>query len=150
MSEKGGYKNIDPHGGVKFKDGNKAAEKWTEELALIFADSLISWMNEADENIFYEEFIFMVAKKMPEFEIFKINVDTPGYLSRTYTSFLERIEEAKKIQELKLKKFGAFDKLNVSMAKFLLSAEHGLSEKSRTEVEHVNVPIFDIKPKKKK
>ena len=141
MSEKGGYKNIDPHGGVKIKKGDKIAQKWTEELALIFADSLISWMNEADENIFYEEFIFMVAKKMPEFEIFKINVDTPGYLSKTYSSFLERIEEAKKIQELKLKKFGAFDKLNVSMAKFLLSAEHGLTEKREETVNHKGIDV---------
>lgn len=142
--KKGGNRNIDPHGGVKFKIGDKAAKKWTEELALIFADSLINWMNEADENIFYEEFIFMVAKKMPEFAIFKINVDTPGYLSRTYSSFLDRIEEAKKIQELKLKKFGAFDKLNASIVKFLLNAEHGLSEKTRSEVEMKSTNIINL------
>lgn len=139
--KKGGYKNIDPHGGVKFKVGDKAAQKWTEELALLFADALINWMNEADENIFYEEFIFMVAKKMPEFEIFKININTPNYLAKSYSSFLERIKEAQKIQEIKLKKFGAFDKLNASIVKFLLNAEHGIKETTVSEVEmNVSTP----------
>ena len=139
--KKGGYKNIDPHGGVKFKVGDKAAQKWTEELALLFADALINWMNEADENIFYEEFIFMVAKKIPEFEIFKININTPNYLAKNYSSFLERIKEAQKIQEIKLKKFGAFDKLNASIVKFLLNAEHGIRETTVSEVEmNVSTP----------
>lgn len=139
--KKGGHKNIDPHGGVKFKVGDKAAQKWTEELALLFADALITWMHEADENIFYEEFIFMVAKRMPEFEIFKININTPNYLAKCYSSFLERIKEAKKIQEIKLKKFGAFDKLNASIVKFLLNAEHGIKETTVSEVEmNVSTP----------
>ena len=133
-----------------FQKGNKAAEKWTEEKALNFGQEMLQWMLTADENIFFEEFIFMVAPFLDDYENITINVDTPAYLSKKFKSFFELQEKSRKLQELKLKKFGSFDKLNVSMAKFLLSAEHGLSEKSRTEVEHVNVPIFDIKTKKKK
>ena len=133
-----------------FQKGNKAAEKWTEEKAINFGQEMLQWMLSADENIFFEEFIFMVAPFLDDYENITINVDTPAYLSKKFKSFLELQEKSRKLQELKLKKFSSFDKLNVSMAKFLLSAEHGLSEKSRTEVEHVNVPIFDIKPKKKK
>ena len=132
-----------------FQKGNKAAEKWTEEKALNFGQEMLQWMLTADENIFFEEFIFMVAPFLDDYENMSIRVDTPAYLANKFETFSKLQGKARKLQEIKLKKFGSFDKLNVSMAKFLLSAEHGLSEKSRTEVEHVNVPIFDIKPKKK-
>ena len=133
-----------------FQKGNKAAEKWTEERAFNFGLKMLEWMDSADENIFFEEFIFMVAPKLDEYKDVSILANTPSYLANKFESFSHLLETARKTQEIRLKKFSSFDKLNVSMAKFLLSAEHGLSEKSRTEVEHVNVPIFDIKPKKKK
>ena len=133
-----------------FQKGNKAAEKWTEERAFNFGLKMLEWMDSADENIFFEEFIFMVAPKLDEYKDVSIFATTPAYLANRFESFSNLLETARKTQEIRLKKFSSFDKLNVSMAKFLLSAEHGLSEKSRTEVEHVNVPIFDIKPKKKK
>ncbi len=55
---------------------------------------------------------------------------------KKFSSFAERLEKAKEIEKLRLKKFGAFDKLNANIVKFLLSAEYGMSEKSRQEVEH--------------
>jgi len=48
-------------------------------------------------------------------------------------------------KKIKLKKFSAFDKLNPSIAKFLLSAEYGLSEKTKTEntgsIQITSVPL---------
>ena len=145
MSEKGGYKNIDPHGGVKFKEGNRAAEKWTEERALAFGNEMINWMTSADENIFFDEFIFLIAPSLPDYGDVSIFTTTPAYLANKYSSFSNLLERARKIQETRLKKFGAFDKLNASIVKFLLSAEHGLSEKSI--IESTNTTDINISPK---
>ena len=119
--------------GVMFKEGNKAAEKWTEERALDFANEMIDWMSADEKNVFFEEFIYIVAPKLSNYLDITFSVDTPSYLARKYPSFLERIGRAKKIQEVKLKKGGAFDDMNASIVRFLLSAEHGLSEKSIVE-----------------
>ena len=132
-----------------FQKGNKAAEKWTEERAITFGMEMLMWMDSADENIFFEEFIFMIAPKLLKYSDVSIFATTPAYLANRFESFSNLLERARKIQEVRLKKFGAFDKLNSSVVKFLLSAEHGLSEKSKTEIEHVNVPIFNIKPENK-
>lgn len=116
-----------------FQKGNKAAEKWTEERAYNFGIEILNWMDSADENIFFEEFIFLIAPKLEAYADMSIRVNTPAYLANKFESFSNLLERARKTQEIRLKKFSSFDKLNVSMAKFLLSAEHGLSEKSRVE-----------------
>ena len=129
----------------KFQKGNKAAEKWTEDRALVFGNEMLQWMLASDENIFFEEFIFMVAPFIPDYEDVSIFVSTPAYLASRFESFSKLLEQCRKIQELKLKKFGSFDKLNASIVKFLLSAEHGLSEKSI--VESTNTTDINISPK---
>lgn len=131
-----------------FQKGNKAAEKWTEERAYNFGIEILNWMDSADENIFFEEFIFLVAPKLDEYKDVSILANTPSYLANKFESFSHLLERARKTQEVRLKKFSSFDKLNVSMAKFLLSAEHGLSEKSRVESTNTTT-IIDLGSGKK-
>jgi len=142
----GGNKNIDPHGGVKFEKGNKDAEKWTEKRALSFGQEILDWMTSADENIFFDEFVYLIAPKLPNYQDVKISADTPNYLGRKFLSFSELFDNARKIQELKLKKFGVFDKLNASMTKFVLINNHKWTERTESDVRvtDTNFSIKDI------
>lgn len=124
----GGNKNIRPEDGVQFEKGNKSAEKWTEAEALRFGNDLLEWMQKADENIFFDDFIFLINHKGKYAG--EIYADLPGYLARKFSSFLDILNKCRKIEETKLKKFSAFDKLNASIAKFLLSAEYNYRDKS--------------------
>ena len=137
----GGNKNIKPEDGVQFEKGNKVSEKWTEEEALIFGNDLLNWMREADENIFFEDFIFLVDHKGKYAG--KIYADLPGYLAKKYSSFLEILDTCRKIEETKLKKLSAFDKINASISKFPLSAQYNYRDKSdmTTKGESINIPI---------
>jgi len=130
----GGKGNIRPEDGKQFSSTYKPAEKWTEEAALMLVDDLLAWMKAEDENIFFDDFLYLSCdeSKYPG----KIYSELLSYLAKKHTSFLKRLEQAKQIEKTKLKKFGAFDKLNASIVKFLLSAEYGLSEKTQTENEH--------------
>ncbi len=130
----GGKGKIRPKDGKQFSSDYQPAEKWTEEAALMLADDLIHWMKEEDENIFFDDFLYLSCdeSKYPG----KIYPQLLSYLGKKHSSFLKRLEQAKNIEKTKLKKFGAFDKLNASIVKFLLSAEYGLSEKTQTENEH--------------
>ena len=128
----GGRGNIKSSDNPKpFLKGNKAAEKWTEEEALRLADGLINWMKEEDENIFYDDYLFLVVDES-KFRG-KIYPDLIRHLSNKFSTFSDRIVKAAKIEETKLKKFGSFDKLNASMTKFLLSANYGYTEKTQVE-----------------
>ena len=124
-----------------FQEGNKAAEKWTEERALAFGKEMLGWMLSADDNVFFDEFIFLIAPELPNYEDVKITPDTPSYLAGKFKSFSELLERARKIQETRLRKGGVFDKLNASIVKFLLSAEHGLSEKSELKTTNTTTVI---------
>ena len=130
----GGYKNIKHEDGTPFEKDNKAAEKWTEEIALKFGNDLLNWIKESDENIFYDEFIFLVAKDSDYHPKIKIYPDLIEYLTKKYSTFCELIKKAEKLQEIKLKKFGCFDKLNASMVKFTLINNHGWADATRTEL----------------
>ena len=136
-----GKNNIRPEDGVQFKADNKAAEKWNEEEALRFGNDLLDWMRKEDENIFFDDFIYLEDHKGKYAG--KIYTDLPGYLAKKYSSFLDILDICRKIEETKLKKFSAFDKLNASIAKFLLSAEYNYREKSdmTTKGESINIPI---------
>jgi len=144
----GGNKNIKPSDGVQFGKRNKAAEKWTEDAAIMLGDDLLNWMLAADGNIFFDEFLFIACdeSKYPG----KIYRDLLRYLSNKFSSFSERLEKAKEIEKLRLKKFGAFDRLNAGIVKFLLSAEYGLSEKKETEhIGNVSINIISKSDKLK-
>ena len=130
----GGKGNIRPEDGKQFGKNNKAAEKWTEEHALRLGNELITWMKAEDENIFFEDFLFLQCNEADYPG--KIHKDLLSYLAKKFTSFSDLLRQARNIEEVKLKKYGAFDKLNASIVKFLLSAEYGLSEKTESKNEH--------------
>lgn len=127
----GGNKGIRPEDGKQFSSTYQPPEKWTEERALALADELIEWLKEKDEegndkgNMFYEEFLIIEKD---------LYIDVIRYLSDKFSSFSERIKQARKIQEIKLMKYGVGDKLNASMTKFTLVNNHGWREKSETQI----------------
>jgi hypothetical protein len=121
----GGKGNIRPSDGRQFSSDYQPAEKWTEDRAIRLGYDLIAWQKEKPENVFWEEFIIMEKELYPEII---------SYLSKKFTSFLKLIEKAKKIQEIKLKKYGTADKLNASITKFVLINEHGWKDKRESEL----------------
>jgi len=118
----GGTKNN--KNGKQFTSDYQPTEKWTEPIAIDVAEKLIAWLKAEDENIFFDDFLFLVNDYHPR---------TIQYLKEKFPSFFYRIECAKKIQELKLQKFGAFDKLNASMTKFILINNHDWKDKTEVE-----------------
>ena len=103
-------------------------EIWTEDEALRLMKDLIEWYGSNQTNIFFEEFLF----DNPNLG------ERPGmiyeqlicYLVEKFPSCLNFYNRAKKIQEVRLMKYAAHDKINAGMSKFLLSAKHGLREKT--------------------
>jgi len=140
----GGKGNIMPSDGKQFSKEYQPEPKWTEEEALKFGNNLLSWLKAADENIFYEEFIFLVADENDYKG--KIYVELPAYLAKKFSSFFNLLQKCAKIEEIKLKKFGSFDKLNAGLVKFLLSANYGYTDK--TALDHTNDGIPDATEKK--
>lgn len=125
----GGYGNIRPEDGKQFSKEYQPKEKWTEEKSLKLGNELLEWLTDKTDkdkeskNIFFEQFI-VVERKLP--------VNLVAYLSKKFTSFCELIDRAKKIQELKLVRFGIFDKTNPTMTKFVLTNHHNYSDKKET------------------
>ena len=116
--------------GKQFSKDYQPPVKWTEERALKVGQDLIDWLNAEEENMFYEEFLLIVND---------YDLNLPKYLAGKFSSFYELLEKAKKIQELKLKKYGVFDKLNPSMTKFVLINNHGWTDRSEVKAD-VNIP----------
>jgi len=133
----GGYKNIQDGERKQFSSEYQPEEKWTEKKALELGDNLIKWLNKKDENqkdegnIFFEEFLIIEQNLYPELI---------SYLSNKFLSFLKLIEKAKKIQEIKLVKYGVADRLNASMTKFVLANHHNYSEKREIEATINKIP----------
>lgn len=137
----GGKGNIRGADGKQFSSDYQPKEKWTESKAIKLGNALIEWLKEKDEegkdkyNIFFEEFLIIDNDYYPELI---------AYLSKKFTTFLKLIEKAKKIQELKLYKYGVADILNPTMTKFVLINEHDkLSDKS-TSNQNITVNKFDV------
>ncbi|MFW9821391.1 MAG: hypothetical protein ACFFE4_00555 [Candidatus Thorarchaeota archaeon] len=112
---------------------NKNAEKWTEEKAIALGQSLLSWLSlEGDDHIFFEEFLYLKNFYHP---------NTIKDLEKKYKSFQELIDKARKIQEIKLKKYGTMNSkvgLNPGMTKFCLINNHGyLSERQMVQKEDI-------------
>lgn len=112
--------------GKLFSSKYQPPEKWTEERALQLGNDLINWLKAKDEdgndkgNIFFEEFLTMEKDLYPELT---------KYLSDKFSSFFKLLEQAKKIQEIKLMKFGTTNQLNATMTKFVLINKHGWRDK---------------------
>ena len=144
----GGNKNIKPEDGKQFSSSYQPdKEIWTEETSIKFCEDLIAWLKEEDENVFYDDFIFLNVNQEDYHSKAKIYPELPAYLAKKHSSCLNLLEVAKKIQETKLVKFSVFDKLNASMTKFCLINLHDWKEKSEVDNrnEHkINKP-FEIK-----
>lgn len=121
----GGYGNIRPEDGKQFSSTYQPAEKWTEPVAKQLIEDLITWMKEEDLNIFYEEYIVMERGLYPTIT---------SYLGKKFSSVSKLLGMAKKIQEIKLKKFGIQGALNPQLTKFVLNVEHGMIEKKETGI----------------
>jgi len=130
----GGKCNIKPEDGKQFSSEYQPSEKWTEKKALDLGADLISWLKEKDSNgndignIFFEEFIVINMDLYPQLT---------SYLCKKFSSFLKLIEKAKKIQELKLYKYGTADRLNAQITKFVLINEHGKNS-NNSKIDHSN------------
>ena len=125
----GGKGNIKPEDGIEtqFSSEYQPEEKWTEEVALNLANELIAWQKELPANIFWEEFIVIEKGYHP---------GIISYLSQKFSPFSKLIEQARTIQEIKLKKYGTADKLNASMTKFVLINNHDW--KDSHQIDHTN------------
>lgn len=123
----GGKGNIRPEDGKQFSSTYQPQEKWTEEKAIELAEGLIRWFNEKDDNgndkgnIFWEEYIVIEKDLYPS---------VVSYLCNKFSSFSNLIEKAKKIQEIKLVKYGIADKLQPTMTIFVLKNHHNYRDKS--------------------
>ncbi len=122
----GGKGNIKPKDGKQFSQEYQPEEKWTEKKAIELGEDMISWLKESDTNLFFGEYLHIVNNYYPSLI---------SYLRNKFTSFSKLIEKAKKIQELKLYKFGVADRLNASMTKFVLINEHQkVSDNSKQDI----------------
>lgn len=110
--------------GKQFSSEYQPAEKWTEKRALAIGGDLIDWMKSGGKNqIYMQEFLILENDLHP---------DLPSYLSKKFPSFSELLKRAKKIQEIKLIKYGTADKLNASFTKFVLINNHDYKMKVET------------------
>ena len=127
----GGNKNIGPDDGKKFSSEYQPEEKWTEERALSLGKELIEWLKEeGTENMFFEEFLVIKKDLYPELT---------SYLCNKFSSFSKLIAKAKKIQEIKLKKYGSGDVLNATITKFVLINEHEWKDKSEVAMSGISL-----------
>jgi len=94
---------------------NTNAEKWPEAKAIKMGNDLIDWLNEANTNIFYKEFLL-------EHGLYK---DVVRHLGQRFPSFYELIKKAQDIQEMKIVKWSSANKMNVIMSIFCLKNLHG-------------------------
>ena len=137
----GGNKNIRPEDGKQFSSTYQPDEKWTEKKALDLGKELIKWQKETDEegkdkgNIFWEEFFVIENNYYPEL---------PTYLAGKFLSFSKLLERAKKIQEIKLVKYGVADRLNASMTKFCLTNHHGYRDSQHIDHTTQGQAVNDI------
>ena len=116
--------------GKQFSSEYQPEEKWTEERALQVGNDLLAWLREVDEdgedkgNTLFEEFLYLENDYYPELI---------AYLCNKHKSFLTLIDKAKKIQEIKMHKYGLGDRFNVQMVKFSLINNHEWKDKKETE-----------------
>ncbi len=127
----GGKGKIKPEDGKQFSSDYQPERKWNEKKSLELGNELISWLNEKDDdgndkgNIFFEEFIVIEKNLYPQLIT---------YLMDKFSSFSKLIGKAKKIQEIKLVKYGVADRLNATMTKFVLTNHHDYKEKSESDL----------------
>lgn len=133
----GGKGKIRPEDGKQFSSEYQPKEKWNEQKALELGSDLINWLKEKDNDgedkghIFFEEFLVIENDYYPELI---------SYLCDKFSSFSNLINKARKIQELKLQKYGVGDRLNATMTKFVLINKHNWKEKTEVD-QNTNMTI---------
>jgi hypothetical protein len=134
----GGNKKIKPEDGKQFSSEYQPQEKWTENKSIELGQELIDWLKQK-ENIFFEEFLVIEKDLYPELI---------GYLTKKFSSFFKLISKAKKIQEIKLIKFGVADELNSTMTKFVLTNHHDYSDRKEVNLKQdkplTNITITEV------
>jgi hypothetical protein len=108
--------------------------EWTEERLVALGEGLIEWLNEADENIFLDEYL---VKNDLYAELLSQQIDTSN-------EFAQLIKKAKKIQESKIAKFAFSGKKNPVFGMFLLKCKHGYSEYNTLTVSHLNASPVNV------
>ena len=136
----GGNGNIRPEDGKQFSSEYQPQEKWTEKKALKIGTDLIEWLKSKETNIFFEDFLYLNNDYYEELI---------SYLCKKFTSFLNLINKARKIQEIKLIKYSVFNKLNANMTRFVLTNCHGMTEKMEQKIDSAPIiQMVDVRGKK--
>jgi len=119
--------------------GNKNAEKWPKEDLIQIGEELLEWMSQ-DQNIWFEK--FLMSKGLYR--------DFVSDRSVNCKPFAELIKKAKQMQESRIAEFALYNKINTTMAIFLLKNNHGF--KDRLDHDHsVSIPsiTYEHIPSKK-
>jgi len=106
-------------------EGNKNAEKWTEEKVFELGSDMLEWFKEKD-NIFFQDFF------VNKHGLFR---STRSDLKERLKSFRTLMEQAKELQEIKLADGGTKNRLNAAITKFMFMNNHNYSEKAETKAE---------------
>jgi len=120
----------------QFVEGNKSAEKWTEEDAMKLGEELIEWMKESDSNVIFEKFFVLEKDLYPT---------VYNYLMKNFEPFSRLIEKAKKIQEIRVAEGCLTNEYNGGFGKFFLGANHNWSEKQEIEIESTENKVIEVK-----
>lgn len=123
----GGYKNINGNDGNTFKKGNKESEKYSDEFLHNLGDELLTWIKSGGkQNMFFNHF-FLIKKGFHK--------DFANKMCNRNEYFKSCYETAKQIQETKMVKYGVEGKLDSKMTTFVLSNNHGYTNKSEINQE---------------
>ena len=118
-------KTIKKEGGQK---GNKNAEQWTEEEALVIAQGLVKWIMpnmKSNDNGRGEVDLHIANIFVAEYCLLKgLGKGQVAHLCEKYESFQSLHARAKEFQEIKLAKLAYFKKADPNIAKFLLINHH--------------------------
>ena len=99
----------------KKKTQIKTSKEYTDEEIIEIIKQLFDFLYEKPEHIFVKDFLIL-EKKMLSSDI--------DILKKTNPIFETAFNDAMQIEETKLKKFGAADRLNASFVKEILNRDH--------------------------
>lgn len=119
------------------QEGNKNAEKWTEEKLLEVGNNLLEWL-EKPNNYFFEQFLL-------DYDLY--GTFLANYVDK-FNSFSKLIRKAKKKQEFKLAQAGIMGDTIASMTKFVLTNHHDYKDRVESNNNHSinSKDISDIFP----
>jgi len=117
--------------------GNTNARKWTEQKLIKLGDDLLKWLEAKEKNVFFKSFLLTKG----------LYSDLIADQEARHPLFAERIKKAREIQELKLMSLSAFNKINVSVAIFLLKSIHGHKDRSEQVIIDETVKVRVLQPR---